>query len=295
MIDNYEFNIIKSLVGYDITENNLRCVDKYISKNMGIFIPSIGFCEYAIKPNHTHPSYSFVILFNNNPQLFEQTICLKENECLLGCLSPNVPHEEKISDTFSRYIAIFINTDFFHKCLYNYGIKELPQLLWNQYAIDSNLITFINKFMNEYEENNLAKNEMLDSLAYIITNEIIRSILNVNKTSIVCENFTINTCCNYMEQHFSEKITVDKLAKLSNMSQSNFNRLFKKTVSVSPIEYLINLRLQKSKKFLREMNNSISDIALKCGFYSLSHFSSCFYKQFNLSPSEYQKIFNNRK
>ena len=95
-----------------------------------------------------------------------------------------------------------------------------------------------------------------------------------------------------MEQHFSEKITVDTLAQLSNMSQSNFNRLFKKEMNISPIEYLINLRLRKAKKYLSEMSNSISDIALKCGFYSASYFSSCFYKQFNLSPSEYQKIFN---
>ena len=146
--------------------------------------------------------------------------------------------------------------------------------------------------MNEYEENSPLKNEILDCLSFIITNELIRCILNVNNNSVPCSNSIINSCCNYMEQHFSEKITVDILAQLSNMSQSSFNRLFKKEMNISPIEYLINLRLRKSKKYLREMSNSISDIALKCGFYSASHFSSCFYKQFNLSPSEYQKIFN---
>ena len=60
---------IQSLVGQDITEDNLKYVDVYVSDKLGVFIPSIGFCEYAIKPNHTHPSYSFIILFSNNSSL----------------------------------------------------------------------------------------------------------------------------------------------------------------------------------------------------------------------------------
>lgn len=52
---------IQNLVGNSITEGNLKHVDVYVSKNLGIFIPSTGFCEYAIKHNHTHPSYSFIV------------------------------------------------------------------------------------------------------------------------------------------------------------------------------------------------------------------------------------------
>lgn len=292
MVANQEFEIIKSLIGKDVTEENLKCVDKYICENMGIFIPSIGFCKYAIKPNHTHPSYSFIILFDENPALFQSSIKIKNNQCLLGCLSPNIPHEEKITDTFNRYIALFIDSNFFNNCLSQYSSVQLPQLYWEQYSMDLKFLFYINKFMSEYEDNQNAKAEMLKSLSFIITNEIIRCILNKNSYSSLTPSSTINIVCNHMEQHFNNKITVNDLAQLCNVSPSNLNQLFKKEMHISPIEYLINLRLRKSKKYLRETNDSITDIAIKCGFYSASHFSSCFSKQFGLSPSQYKKIFN---
>lgn len=292
MIKNkWEFEIIKSLIGQDVTAENLRCVDMYISKNVGIFIPSIGFCEYAIKPNHTHPSYSFVILFDKKTNFIKNIIDIPENKYLLTCISPHIPHEETPSDTFTRYIAIFINKDFFNSCLSKYPGIKCPDFLWNQFAIDSIILTYLNKFMTEYEENFICKNEMLNNLSYLITNEIIRCIFNIKSQHEICSNTEINKICSYMEQHFSEKITVESLSSLCNMSQSSFNRLFKKEMSISPIEYLIKLRLNKSKKYLRETNYSITDISLKCGFYSASHFSSYFLKQFGLSPSEYHKIF----
>ena len=83
------------------------------------------------------------------------------------------------------------------------------------------------------------------------------------------------------------------MCSLVNMSESNFNKLFKKQTNFSPIEYLINVRLKKAKKYLRETNYIITDIALKCGFYSASHFSSCFMKQLGITPSDYKKLFDN--
>ena len=51
-----EISKIKSLVG-DISFENLKYVDYSVTEKFGIFVPSTGFCEYAITPNHTHPGY----------------------------------------------------------------------------------------------------------------------------------------------------------------------------------------------------------------------------------------------
>ena len=61
-IDEKSLESIQSLVG-NITEENLKYVDSYVNQHLGIFIPSVGFCEYAISPDHTHPAYSFVFFF----------------------------------------------------------------------------------------------------------------------------------------------------------------------------------------------------------------------------------------
>ncbi len=289
-----DLKVVQSLVGSDITKENLRYVDFYISEKLSIFIPSIGFCEYAIKPNHSHPSYSFIILFSDNQKLVTPTISIPSDHYMVTCISPEIPHEEKISDDFNRYIALFIDKDFFNSILSLYTPKSSPNYLWDTFAINKNIMVYINKFMSEYEDKNYGSNNMLLSLSEIITNELIRCTLNLDNKypDKSLEDNSIQCIIDYINHHFSEKITVKSLCNLVNMSESNFNKLFKKQISSSPIEYLINLRLKKAKKFLRETNYTITDIAIRCGFYSASHFSSCFMKQLGITPSDYKKLFD---
>lgn len=284
---------IQNLVGSSITEGNLKHIDVYVSNNLSIFIPSTGFCEYAIKHNHTHPSYSFIIFFSESQNLIDIKIQVPESYYLMSAMSPEIGHEEKISDNFNRYIAVFIDKDFFDEQYTIYDSNKPNNYFWDQFIIKKDILSFIKKFMNEYEENSLGREKLLNTLSIIITHEFIRSILSldiINDISIKKDEIQI--AINYMSQHFGEKITIEFLSKLSNMSESNFNRTFKRETGVSPIEYLITIRLKKAKRLLREKNINITEISLKCGFYSLSHFSSCFTKQFGISPSDYQSYFN---
>ena len=291
-INKRDMKNIQNLVG-DITEDNLKYVDAYVCDNLGIFIPSIGFCEYAIKPNHTHPSYSFIIFFSENQNMIDVKIKVPSNYYLISAMSPEICHEEEKGDTFNHYIAIFIDKDFFDNQYAIYDSNKPKTYFWNQFIIKKDVMVFIKKFMSEYEENSLGKDKLLNSLSMIITHELIRSILNLETIKdIVIKKYEIQITINYMNQNFGEKITIESLSKLANMSESNFNRIFKKETGISPIEYLINVRIKKAKKFLREKTNTITEISINCGFYGISHFSSCFMKQLGMSPSDYQNLFN---
>lgn len=91
-----------------------------------------------------------------------------------------------------------------------------------------------------------------------------------------------------IEEHFNENITVSQLAQLGHMSDSNFNRIFKKETAQTPIEYLIEIRVQKSKTLLRRKDIPITEIAMRCGFGSSAHFASSFKRIMNISASEYR-------
>ena len=75
----------------------------------------------------------------------------------------------------------------------------------------------------------------------------------------------------YIHQHFSEKITIDSLAKKAYLSRSTFIRSFQAFCSCSPIEYLLNYRTQKALDLLGNSTMSKTEIAHFCGFYDLSH------------------------
>ena len=75
------------------------------------------------------------------------------------------------------------------------------------------------------------------------------------------------------------------------MSETTFNRHFKKETGITPIEYLLDVRIRKSKDMLRRNELSITEIAILCGFSSVAYFSSCFTNRVNVSPQEYRNSF----
>ena len=127
----------------------------------------------------------------------------------------------------------------------------------------------------------------------IITNILIRNIIGLNEQNEM-ECFTdqpeVEKALEYIHQYYDEKILTSDLARSVGMSESNFNRLFKKTLGVTPMEYLIKTRIEKSKKLLKS-NISITEISLSCGFSSTSHFSTSFLKYNGITPTEYKECY----
>ena len=80
------------------------------------------------------------------------------------------------------------------------------------------------------------------------------------------------------------------IALLCDISPIYFRKLFQKIYKTSPIKYLIKIRINKAKEFLRGDYLSISDIAKLTGFSSVYTFSKAFKKETGISPSEYKNI-----
>lgn len=282
----------RKLVGKDVSEHDLRHVDCYVSDEIGLFIPSVGFCEYAITPQHVHPAYSFILLLSKEQNIAVPDKAVPENYYLVTAISPDVPHEEKVGDTFTRYIAILISKTYFENEYKAYGRKLTTPFIWKQCFIEHDIMAYLKKFMAEHENKAMGCESVLDGLKTVITHHIIRSILNIpGRPDMISERFEIDRVLDYMNQHFGDKLTIAKLSQIANMSESNFARFFKKETGVSPMEHLVNIRMGKAKKLLLEGSKSITDISLFCGFNSASHFSSSFTRLFKITPSDYQSIY----
>lgn len=94
----------------------------------------------------------------------------------------------------------------------------------------------------------------------------------------------------YMQEHFGEKITLGKLASLAGYAPTYFHRVFCEIMGVTPLKYLLNIRLNNAKKLLASTNKRLSDIAYECGFSSQSHLDRHFKKAVLITPDEYRKI-----
>lgn len=93
----------------------------------------------------------------------------------------------------------------------------------------------------------------------------------------------------YIDTHFVDEITAEGLAALAKLSVPHFNRLFRKVLRLSPMEYVLSLRVQEAQRLLSTTQSSLSEIAAATGFYDQSHFTKRFRRVTGMTPSEYRK------
>ena len=99
----------------------------------------------------------------------------------------------------------------------------------------------------------------------------------------------------FMNANLHRKIALAEIAILVNSSPTNLSHLFKEETGVTPIEYLIRLRMRKARELLMTTFLSIKQIMAAVGYNSKSHFARHFKKQIGVTPSEYRKQFATRK
>lgn len=93
----------------------------------------------------------------------------------------------------------------------------------------------------------------------------------------------------YISEHYCEKIYVEKLADMINVSPDYFTKMFKDSIGKTPIEYINGLRINKSMQMLFETKKSMADIANEIGFCNPNYFHKIFKQYINESPLAYRK------
>lgn len=272
-----DYDIIKGLLGDNITEEYISNIDCYVRPQLGIFIPISDVCEYMLKSGSTHPSYMVVIYFDE--------VSDKQNHYYAEVTSPNTLYTGKKG---LHYYCLMIEQEYFEKRYKMYS-DDMPVFKEKKFEMCSDILKALNTFAFEYSKSMMNSDITLDAQTEIITHWIIRSIFGETlDLRAVSADYSIARAQHYMEQHYMENITVSKLAALGHVSASCFNRRFKKEIGITPIEYLIEIRIQRAKTMLRRKNISVTDVAMRCGFGSTAHFSTCFQSRLGISPSEYR-------
>lgn len=94
----------------------------------------------------------------------------------------------------------------------------------------------------------------------------------------------------HMERSHGRKITVKELAKIAGCSERSFHRIFHKTTGKSPVDYLLGIRLSRSKRLLAGTAMSVAAIAEETGFMDGAYFAKQFKRGFGMSPTEFRKL-----
>ena len=117
---------------------------------------------------------------------------------------------------------------------------------------------------------------------------------NANQ-NINSENVYLSTAVKYIKAHYSEDITVDQVASHVGIGRKYLFAIFKRTMHLSPKDYIIYYRMERAKEFLQDALLPIGSVAYSVGYRDQLTFSKIFKLKTGFSPTEYRKNQKDKK
>ena len=102
----------------------------------------------------------------------------------------------------------------------------------------------------------------------------------------------IRDALEYLKLHFNEEVSLDELATKAEMNPSYFSTIFKKETGSTYSDYLIWLRIEAAKQYLKSSNETLQEIAEKVGYRDFRYFSKLFTRTVGIRPSDYRKLYS---
>ena len=133
---------------------------------------------------------------------------------------------------------------------------------------------------------------MLSDYDSPIAKELVKELIFLINAEICKKNYEIlkpqqNSCdivISYMRKNLSENITLEELAEVAHLEKSYLIRRFRKYTGKTPIEMLIDFRMEKATDLITNTNMKINDVSALCGYNTPSFFISEYKKRYGITP-----------
>ena len=241
---------------------------------------------------HTHPftELFYVVDGKGEFNIQGQRFPVKANDFVI--INPQVEHTELSSpDEPLEYIVLGIRGLSFSN-LTTVSEGGHPFSFFNLRDEQKDILRYLNAMVQEATSQQMSYELVCHNLLEILLIKILRHQhfdLEVGKQSKATKD--ISFIKHYLETYYHESIQLEDLASMTHLSRFYISHSFKKEIGMSPMEYLIDIRIKESKILLRTTNYSISQVADIVGFTTPTYFSKQFRKSTGISPTDYREQF----
>jgi AraC-like DNA-binding protein len=257
------------------------------------------FFEEKNSGNHNFFSSAIFVDFNFPPHLHPYVEIVYVIEGTMEVTVNGLSHTLNAGDVFVCFpndIHGYINKDyskiqlliFSPEITASYFSKRMDKTLENPFIpnvlINEEIRTLFIMLHDDFNKNN---NEyVIKGLLYTILGKL-DAYFTLKKSSLSNNNITQNLL-KYIESHYLENITLERIAKDLGFSKFYLSRIFSNKIGYQFKDYVNRLRIGKAQQLLGESHMSVTSIALDCGFESQRNFNRIFKEFTSLTPTEFR-------
>jgi AraC-like DNA-binding protein len=257
-------------------------------------------------PVHFHPEYE--LNFIQNAKDAERIVgdhksAIGEFELVL--VGPNVYHgwnNGKCKSKQIHEITIQFHRDLIHENLLSRNMMKPIRILFENASqgvlfSEDTAQQLASQLMELSHKNGMDAFIGLISVLHVLSLSENQRILcsGTMNTNDFANSDQIKKVCEYIELNYQEKIQIKDVATWLNLTETTLSRLMKKRTGRSFVNFVNDYRIGFASRWLTETNQSIAEIAFRCGFYNISNFNRIFRKSKGCTPGTYRENFSGIK
>ncbi|WP_024953975.1 AraC family transcriptional regulator [Sulfurospirillum arcachonense] len=207
---------------------------------------------------------------------------------MISIMNPNVVHScNSCSEVLNEYYMMYLDKDW---------CRDI------QKSINDEVEEFVHVKEHILEDKNVYK-EFLNLCEYLYSqnsyldkeDEVIKFLIKffslyIEQDTDEVVDVKFEKIVAYLDENYQDNISLSELSEMFDLNSFYIIRLFKSQMNLTPRSYLLNVKINRAKEFLKK-GYSIVDTALECGFFDQSHFHKNFLKIVATTPNEYRLNF----
>ena len=149
-------------------------------------------------------------------------------------------------------------------------------------------------FLYEADTNETSSKLYADSIAHTLMFHIVKNYTNATEKAKQflggLSGYKLRRVTEFINDNLEQDLTLTEIATVADLSHFHFARSFRKTLGVTPQQYIANRRIEKAKDLLSNSNLPIVEIGFQTGFKNQSHFTTLFRKLTTFTPKVWREV-----